>query len=74
MAYPSRTADQFQLRLPKGMRDALRKSAERHERSVNSEIVFHLRNALGLAAGAEFGDAAPAAGAEGKADDRSLEA
>lgn len=35
--------DQFQLRLPPGLRDELKLAAARHERSVNSEIVARLQ-------------------------------
>ena len=35
--------DQFMLRLPDGMRDAIRESAAREDRSMNAQIVQHLR-------------------------------
>jgi len=36
---PSRGSDQFQLRLPDGMRDRLKTRAENNGRSMNTEIV-----------------------------------
>lgn len=52
----------YGLRMPKGMREKVKRLAADNGRSMNAEIVFHLRKALGTAAGAEFGDATPAAG------------
>lgn len=62
MLAPSRTLDQFVVRFPEGMRDAIRRKAAESERSMNAEIIFHLRKALGETAGGEFGDQSPAAG------------
>ncbi len=39
---PGRGSDQFPLRMPDGMRDRIKKSAERHGRSMNAEIVHAL--------------------------------
>lgn len=39
---PSRGSDQFNLRLPEGMRDRLRDAAEANGRSMNAEIVERL--------------------------------
>ncbi|WP_417587408.1 Arc family DNA-binding protein [Pararhodobacter oceanensis] len=36
---PSRKQDQFIVRLPNGMRDKIRESADRNNRSMNAEIV-----------------------------------
>ncbi|NMG39912.1 Arc family DNA-binding protein [Chelativorans sp. ZYF759] len=40
--YPSDKQDQFMIRLPAGMRDRIKKAAERSGRSMNSEIVTAL--------------------------------
>lgn len=37
--YPSELAERFQLRLPPGLRDRIKAYAERHGRSMNTEIV-----------------------------------
>jgi hypothetical protein len=39
---PSRTADQFVLRMPDGMRDRIAQAAERNGRSMNNEIIHRL--------------------------------
>lgn len=39
---PGRGSDQFPLRLPDGMRDEIKASAERNGRSMNAEIVHRL--------------------------------
>jgi hypothetical protein len=39
-------ADKYVLRLPEGMRDRIRKVAEVNRRSMNSEIVYTLEQAL----------------------------
>ena len=39
MARPGRGSDQFPLRLPDGLRDRIKASAEAHGRSMNAEIV-----------------------------------
>lgn len=39
---PGRDSDQFALRLPDGMRDKIKASAEENGRSMNAEIVFAL--------------------------------
>lgn len=54
----------YGLRMPNGMRDEVKGMAAANGRSMNAEIVFHLRKALGAAAGGSFGDQAPAAGSE----------
>lgn len=41
-APPSRTADQFVVRLPEGMRDRIAEAAKLNGRSMNSEIVARL--------------------------------
>lgn len=41
----------YGLRMPKGMRDQVKAMAAENGRSMNAEIVFHLRKALGAAAG-----------------------
>ena len=40
--YPSDKLDQFVLRLPDGLRDALKKAAKRNERSMNAEILARI--------------------------------
>ncbi|MGV2104384.1 Arc family DNA-binding protein [Rhizobium sp. 21-4511-3d] len=42
---PGRGSDQFPLRLPDGMRDRIKESAERNGRSMNAEIVAMLETA-----------------------------
>ncbi|AVR88999.1 Arc family DNA-binding protein [Thauera aromatica] len=41
--YPSRTADQFVVRFPDGMRDRLKEAAHANGRSMNAEIVARLQ-------------------------------
>lgn len=43
---PSRGSDQFNLRLPDGMRDRLKEEAETNGRSLNMEIVARLEESL----------------------------
>lgn len=43
---PSRTLDKFLVRMPAGMRELLRISAERSNRSMNAEIVNRLEESL----------------------------
>ncbi|WP_313353209.1 Arc family DNA-binding protein [Paracoccus sp. (in: a-proteobacteria)] len=38
--------DKFMLRFPDGMRGALKVMAAESERSMNAEIIFHLRKAV----------------------------
>ncbi|EPN4375911.1 MULTISPECIES: Arc family DNA-binding protein [Raoultella] len=44
--YPSQLQDKFNLRFPDGMRDAIAERAKRNGRSMNSEIVQILEDAL----------------------------
>ncbi|HIH1546005.1 TPA: Arc family DNA-binding protein [Salmonella enterica] len=44
--YPSQMQDKFNLRFPDGMRDAVAERAKRNGRSMNSEIVQILGDAL----------------------------
>ena len=44
----NRESDKFIVRLPEGMRDAIRRSADAKGRSMNAEIVARLRGSLGL--------------------------
>jgi plasmid stability protein len=46
-APPSRSADQFVVRLPEGLRDALKARAAGNNRSMNAEIVAILGAAIG---------------------------
>ncbi|SEN31856.1 Arc-like DNA binding domain-containing protein [Duganella sp. CF517] len=43
-APPSKTAEQFVVRLPDGMRDRIAESAKRYNRSMNAEIVSILQD------------------------------
>lgn len=43
---PSRTADQFVVRLPDGMRDRIAQAAKANNRSMNAEIVARLRTSF----------------------------
>lgn len=43
---PSRGAEQFNLRLPDGMREQLKEAAAANGRSLNSEIVHRLQTTL----------------------------
>jgi plasmid stability protein len=43
---PSRSADQFVVRLPEGLRDTLKARAAGHNRSMNAEIVAILGAAI----------------------------
>lgn len=45
--YPSETADRYIVRFPPGMRERLKEAAERHNRSMNAEIVNRLANSFG---------------------------
>ncbi|MEJ3621046.1 Arc family DNA-binding protein [Brachymonas wangyanguii] len=44
---PSRTADQFVVRLPEGMRDRIAEAAKASGRSMNAEIVARLKESFG---------------------------
>lgn len=44
--YPSQTQDKFTVRFPDGMRDAIAERAEKNGRSMNSEIVQILHDAI----------------------------
>lgn len=61
MSSIGRGSDQFAVRFPSGLRDRIKDMAAQNRRSMNAEIVFHLENAIGVAAGEKFGDKAPAA-------------
>lgn len=43
---PSRGSDQFNLRFPEGLRDAIKTEAERNGRSMNAEIIQRLEMSL----------------------------
>lgn len=43
---PSRTADQFVVRFPDGMRDRIAEEAKKNNRSMNAEIVARLERSL----------------------------
>ncbi|MDE9570982.1 Arc family DNA-binding protein [Xenorhabdus bovienii] len=44
--YPSQTQDKFTVRFPDGLRDSIAKRAEENGRSMNSEIVQILQDAV----------------------------
>lgn len=44
----AQTQDKFVLRLPDGMRDQIKASAERNNRSMNAEIVVAIQMFLGI--------------------------
>lgn len=44
--YPSEKQDQYMLRMPDGMRDALKAKAAENKRSLNAEIVSRLQASL----------------------------
>lgn len=44
--YPSQMQDKFNLRFPDGMRDAIAERAKQNGRSMNSEIIQILQDAL----------------------------
>lgn len=46
--YPSQEMDRFNVRLPAGMRDAIAERAKANGRSMNSEIVQILEDALNV--------------------------
>lgn len=43
---PSRTAEQFVVRLPDGMRDRIAEEAKKNNRSMNAEIVARLQDSF----------------------------
>ncbi|MDE9557339.1 Arc family DNA-binding protein [Xenorhabdus bovienii] len=49
--YPSQEMDRFNVRMPAGMRDEITKIAELSGRSMNSEIVQMLQDALDASKG-----------------------
>lgn len=58
---PSRTADQYIVRFPDGLRDKIKALAKANRRSMNAEIVLALEGRMQAATGGKFGDVAPAA-------------
>jgi len=46
IAYTSRTADKFVVRLPSGMRDRIAEVARTNHRSMNSEIIARMEQSL----------------------------
>lgn len=42
--YPSQLAERFQIRMPEGLRDEIRISADLNGRSMNAEIIHRLKN------------------------------
>ncbi len=53
--YPSQMQDKFNLRFPDGMRDVIAERAKRNGRSMNSEIVDIISNAVSQPALAQEG-------------------
>ncbi|KAA9181991.1 MULTISPECIES: Arc family DNA-binding protein [Delftia] len=66
---PSRTADQFVVRFPDGMRDQIAALAKANNRSMNAEIVARLQGSLetGAVLGPRVGNVVTSA--EGQADE-----
>jgi hypothetical protein len=56
---PSRTADQYIVRFPEGLRDKIKALAKANRRSMNAEIVFALEERMQAATGGKFGDWLP---------------
>ncbi len=52
--FPSQVAERFQIRMPDGLRDALRIAAASNNRSMNSEIVARLEGSLSEVHGVDF--------------------
>lgn len=50
---PSRTADQFVVRFPDGMRDRIADAAKANNRSMNAEIVARLEESFSSAGASE---------------------
>ncbi|WJR66943.1 Arc family DNA-binding protein [Neorhizobium sp. CSC1952] len=67
MALATRASEQFALRFPAGMREQIREVADKHGRSMNSEIVIALSAHLAAATGGKFGDPTPAAASSNNA-------
>jgi hypothetical protein len=67
-------SDAYMLRLPNGWRDAIKARAAGNRRSMNQEILIALEGLIGEAAGEDFGEDAPAAGADGNSTNRGVEA
>jgi hypothetical protein len=44
---PSRTADQFVIRLPEGMRESIAAAAKNNNRSMNAEIIARIAQTFG---------------------------
>ncbi|PHM46623.1 Arc family DNA-binding protein [Xenorhabdus miraniensis] len=51
--YPSQEMDRFNVRMPAGMRDEITKIAEKNGRSMNTEIVMMLQEAIDSARNAD---------------------
>ena len=43
--YPSQLAERFQIRMPNGLRERIKLAAEKHNRSMNAEIIATLEEA-----------------------------
>nr|WMC99307.1 Arc family DNA-binding protein [Aminobacter aminovorans] len=55
--YPSEAADRFQVRLPVGARDQIKRAAERNNQSMNAWIVAALMQSLPVPVRPEMVDA-----------------
>ncbi|MDE1492805.1 Arc family DNA-binding protein [Xenorhabdus bovienii] len=51
--YPSQEMDRFNVRMPAGMRDEITKIAEKNGRSMNTEIIMMLQEAIDSARNAD---------------------
>ncbi len=58
---PGRHAEQFNLRLPDGMRERLKEAAGANKRSMNAEIISRLQDSFDPIAGASVSDVGKAA-------------
>lgn len=39
--------DKFVIRLPEGLREVIKREADKNERTMNAEVIFHLKRAYG---------------------------
>lgn len=44
----TQTEDKLIVRLPDGLRETIKRQAATNERTMNAEVVFHLKRAYGL--------------------------
>jgi len=51
-------ADKLMIRLPEGLRKMIKVSAAENERTMNAEVIFHLKRAYGVAENEKSGTTA----------------